>query len=91
MSGGGVERDRQTHRIRSRLHAPSCPHRARLGARTQDPARSRSGPEPPSPPQAPRFEVNALCSLRLEVSCGVQWVRVEEILFPRGWPLVEAF
>ena len=36
MSGGGAERDRDRDRVWSRLQAPSCQHRARRGAWTQE-------------------------------------------------------
>ena len=36
-SGGGAETERETHRIRSRLQALSCQHRAWCGAWTHEP------------------------------------------------------
>ena len=63
-SGGGAERERGRHGIRSRLRAPSCQHRARRGARTHRPRDhdpSRSGTlNRLSPPGAPLL----LCFLR---------------------------
>ena len=53
-SRGGAERD--THRIRSRLQAPSREHRAQHGARTHEPrdhALSRSDAQPTEPPRLP--------------------------------------
>ena len=37
MSGGGAQREGDTHRIRSRLQVPSCQHRARSKAQTHEP------------------------------------------------------
>ena len=50
MNRGGSERGR--HRIRNRLQAPSCQHRARRRARTHQPE-PKSAAQPTEPPRRP--------------------------------------